>query len=153
MELSRFSDWRRPVLAARSRPVTIRFLISVTNPTELPEQYGISLLLSVDQSELQVGDELHFRLAFHNASAQTAFIMPSIDGSWDEMEQPEYSLEFSDAAGKPVQYPFGYPHSRRSCDDTNRFHPEHRQVVGAQERVEIDEALLCAPRLRVLEYA
>ncbi|HRI64140.1 MAG TPA: hypothetical protein PK156_07875 [Polyangium sp.] len=128
-------------------------LIAPTNPADIPEQYGISLLLSVDQSQLRVGDELHVRLAFHNASAQTAFIIPSINGSWDEMEQPEYSLEFSDAAGKPVQYPFGYRHPARNCGNADRFRPEHRRLLGAQESIEIEEALLCAPRLRVLEYA
>lgn len=125
----------------------------LTNPADGEVQQGISLLLSVDQPELTVGDELRFRLTYRNDANEMAFVVPPIDGSWDGLEQPEYSLEFVDTDGKRVLHPLGYEEQMRSCGNTDRFRSEHVRIVSARSTLEIEKPHAWAPRFRVLKHA
>ncbi|MDI1475423.1 hypothetical protein [Polyangium sp. y55x31] len=115
-------------------------------------QRGVSLVLTVDDADLAVGDELHFKLAFRNASGDAAVVVPPLDGSWDGMRQPAYELVFADAKGQPLPHALGFTPNAR-CGLTTPIEPKDRRVLGARSKLEIEDAHAWAPSFRVLDHA
>ncbi|MDI1451092.1 hypothetical protein [Polyangium sp. 6x1] len=115
-------------------------------------QRGVSLVLTVDDTDLAVGDELRFHLAFRNASGDAAVVVPPLDGSWDGMRQPAYELVFADAKGQPLPHALGFATGAR-CGLTNPIGPKDRRALGAHGKVEIEDAHAWAPAFRVLDHA
>jgi len=126
---------------------------ALTNPMDREVEHGISLMLSVDQPELTVGDGIRFRLAFRNDSDETNFVVPPIDGSWDDMEQqPAYNLEFSDSDGNPVLHSLGYRTELR-CGMMDEYRLDDRRIIGPHTTFELEDADTWSPRFRVLKHA
>ncbi|HVK70942.1 MAG TPA: hypothetical protein VM694_41085, partial [Polyangium sp.] len=115
-------------------------------------QRGVSLVLTVDDTDLAVGDELSFHLAFRNASGDAAVVVPPLDGSWSGMRQPAYELVFADAKGQPLPHALGFATNAR-CGLTNPIEPKDRRVLGARSKLEIEDAHAWAPPFSVLDHA
>ncbi|NUO50914.1 MAG: hypothetical protein HOV80_18835, partial [Polyangiaceae bacterium] len=112
---------------------------------------GVALELGVEQPDLEVGDVLKLSLAFRNASGERVRVIKPVDGSWAGARQPEYALEFSDEAGKPVADPFGYV-DRAGCGLVNPLTAEDNLDLDAGEREAFD-AKAWAPEVRVQRHA
>lgn len=115
-------------------------------------QHGISLFLSVDTPEVNVGDEIRFRLAFQNETDELAVVVPPLDGSWDDMEQPAYNVEFIDAEGKPVLHALGYENVSR-CGMTEHYEFSHRRFVEPHGTFELEYPPAWAGPFPVLKHA
>lgn len=115
-------------------------------------QAGISLALTVGEPDLDVGDELRFRLAFQSAAGQATIVVPPLDGSWDAARQPIYELIFSDEKGNPLPHALGYASNGR-CGLTNPLEKSDLNVLGARGKLELKDAHAWAPAFRVLEHA
>ncbi|MBI5487786.1 MAG: hypothetical protein HY905_10680 [Deltaproteobacteria bacterium] len=124
------------------------------NPDAEPRELdrGVSLRLALEDDSLDVGDDLRFTLAFHNDSSDSATVVPPLDGSWDDMRQPLYSLEFSDEAGSPVPFALGFYEPGR-CGMTNELQPSDILDVDAHGDLAIDDPLRWAAPFTVQPWA
>lgn len=125
------------------------------SPANLPVQEvmrGVSLVLTVDDADLAVGDELRFHLAFRNASGDAVVVVPPLDGSWSDMRQPAYELVFTDAKGQPLPHALGFTTNAR-CGLTNPIEPKDRRALGARSTLTLEDAHAWAPPFRVLDHA
>ncbi|MBI5499509.1 MAG: hypothetical protein HY907_04665 [Deltaproteobacteria bacterium] len=113
---------------------------------------GVSLRLALDDDSLDVGDDLRLTLAFHNDSSDSATVVPPLDGSWDDMRQPLYSLEFLDDAGRPVPYALGF-HEPGRCGMTNELTPSDVLDVDAHGDLALDDPLRWAAPFTVQPWA
>lgn len=113
---------------------------------------GVSLVLTVDDPDLAAGEELRLRLAFRNASDQSALVVPPLDGSWSGARQPGYELLFADAQGTPLPHALGFT-PNEGCGLVNALEPGDLRVLGARGALELPDAHAWAPPFRVLEHA
>ena len=117
-----------------------------SDPRPLPAPRGSRPIL------LDVGDVLRFSLAFHNDSAESATVVPPLDGSWDGTRQPLYSLEYLDDDGRPVPSALGfYEPGRRGM--TNELQRSDILEVVAHDDFTLDDPLRWAAPFTVQAWA
>ena len=128
--------------------------VSSLDPEAEPQETvgGLSLRLDLEADALDVGDVLRFSLAFHNDSAESATVVPPLDGSWDGMRQPLYSLEYLDDDGRPMPYALGFYEPGR-CGMTNDLQPSDILSVAAHGDQALEDPLRWAAAFTVQAWA
>ncbi len=114
---------------------------------------SVKLELSVQKTTLTVGDELKIKLHARNTGAKAVHLVRPLDGSWDDMRQPKYSLEYLDNQGQPIASPLGFPDPGR-CGLTNALKPAADILkVGAGAQILLSNQGSFMPYTKVLPEA
>jgi len=123
-------------------------LALVALPTHAGEP-GVTLHLEVSPAIAELGDELELTVRVVNHGDKRVTLIRPVDGSWEQMREPYYGLEFVDEDGTVITTALGYGPEGR-CGLVNDLTKEDRVKVGPRdERVLSGEDLVWVPPLPV----